>query len=86
MSHEHSEDNEGDEVGVREPQHSQQGYEDGLARNIDDAADAVVVSILNRAPVKPVVRIKDFLLVKVLLVQYCIKSTIHLVHTVQSFK
>ena len=54
MSHEHSEDDEGDEVGVGELEHPQQRNEDGLAGDVNDAADAVIVRILNGAPVKPV--------------------------------
>ena len=60
VTHEHSEDDEGDEVGIREFEHPQQRDEDGLTSDVDDAADAVVVRVLNRAPMKPVVRIKDF--------------------------
>ena len=60
VTHEHSEDDEGDEVGIRELEHPQQRDEDGLTSNVNDAADAVVVRVLNRAPVKPVVLVKDF--------------------------
>ena len=52
MAHEHGEDDEGDEVSVGKPQHPQQGYEDGLASDVDDAADAVIVRILYGPPVK----------------------------------
>ena len=78
MTHEHSEDDEGDEVGVRELEHPQQWDEDGLAGDVDDAADAVVVRILNGAPVKPV-WIKAFSACSVLLVHFCTKRTVLLI-------
>ena len=53
MAEEHREDDEGDEVGVGELEHPQQRDEYGLAGDVYDAADAVVVSILDRAPIKP---------------------------------
>ena len=52
MAHEHGEDDEGDEVSVGKPQHPQQGYEDSLASDVNDAADAVIVRILYGTPVK----------------------------------
>ena len=52
MAHEHGEDDEGDQVSVGEPQHPQQGDEDCLACDVDDAADAVIVRILYGPPVK----------------------------------
>ena len=78
MTHEHSEDDEGDQVGVGELEHPQQRDEDGLAGDVDDAADAVIVRILNGAPVKPV-WIKAFSACSELSVHDCTKTTVLLI-------
>ena len=53
MSEDDSEDDEGHNVGVRKLQQAQDGDEDCLTDQVNDATDALVVAVVLQAPLVP---------------------------------
>ena len=53
MSEDNSEDDERNNVGIRKLQQTQDGDEDSLTNQVNDAADALVVAVVLQAPLVP---------------------------------
>ena len=53
MSEDNSEDDEWDNVGIRKLKQTQDGDEDSLTNQVNDAADALVVAVVLQTPLVP---------------------------------